>query len=76
MPQSAPATVDPQSKWFVIRSPDNQGAIVGKYETNAPVRVPEQVGDFVVVELPDKQSLDNYAYDHSKGFHHSDFAQS
>jgi hypothetical protein len=67
MPQEAPATTDPDSKYFAIRSPDNQGAIVGKYETNAAVKIPGEVGNFVVVELPDKQSLDNYAYDHDKG---------
>lgn len=70
MPQTAPKKIDPDSQWFVIRSPDNQGAIVGKYDTNAPVVVPEEAGSFVVVELPDQQSLSNYAYDHEKGFQH------
>jgi hypothetical protein len=68
MTQQAPMHIEPDAKWFVIRSPDNQGGIVGKFETNARVHIPEEVGDFVVVELPDKQSLDNYAYDYEKGF--------
>lgn len=68
MPQEAPQTIAPDSRWFVIRSPDNNGAIVGKYETNATVHIPEGVGKFVVVELPDKHSLDNYAYGPEKGF--------
>lgn len=68
MPQSAPAKIDPDSKWFVIRSPDSGGDIVGKYETNAPTVIPEDVGEFIVVELPDKQSLDNYAYNPTKGY--------
>jgi len=68
MPQKAPATIDPESTWFVISSPDNDAAIVGKYETNAAVDIPRSVGKFVVVELADKQSLDNYAYDQSEGY--------
>ena len=67
MVQKSPATVNPSSKYFIIRSPDSNGNIVGKYETNAPVKIPETVGDFVVVELSDKQELESYTYDHVNG---------
>ena len=68
MSQQAPKFIDPDSKWFVVRSPDNEGPVVGKFETNAPVKIPEDVGDFVVVGLSDKQALDDYTYGHENGF--------
>jgi hypothetical protein len=66
MAQTAPKTVDPNAKQFVIE--DSNGNVVAKYDTNAPIRVPESVGEFEVIELTNSDRLDTYDYNSSEGY--------
>jgi hypothetical protein len=61
--------ISPESRYFVVYSPDAEsGVCVGKYDTNAPVIVPESLGDFEVVEVDNQSDLSNHEYDPNEGY--------
>jgi len=59
-------TINPKSRCFVIKN--NDGEVVGKFDTNSAVSVPIEQSMFEVVELSTKESLSDYQYDSSVGF--------
>lgn len=80
-PYTTPVRIDPRelmdpanqtrgNRWsIVVMAPDEQGAVIGKHETHAPILIPD-VGDVIVLEVPDvaKMSDGTYPYDVTAGY--------
>lgn len=55
-------------RYWIIRHPDSQGAIVGKFDTEGETVIPEEVANhdsFKVQKVSDRSTLTNKTVDHS-----------